>query len=111
MDPRPPETIEFPPPRTRRPRGGLWILLLLGLVLFGGGSVLSYYVEALWFDSLGYGSVFWKLVNLQSIVFLTFAALTFGILYGAFLWLQPEHFGTGGVIFVNGRPVAGALDG
>ena len=106
MDARPPETIEFPPPRTRRPRGVLWILLLLGLVLFGGGSVLSYYVEALWFDSLGFGSVFWKLVNLQSIVFLTFTALTFGILYGAFLWLQPEHFGTGGVIFVNGRPVA-----
>ena len=34
--------------------------------MLGGGTALSYYVEALWFESLGYADVFWKTLNLQA---------------------------------------------
>jgi uncharacterized membrane protein (UPF0182 family) len=99
-------TIDWPPRRAGR-RG--WILLaVLGLfVLFGGGTVLSYYVDALWFSSLGFSEVFWKTLNLQAVTFAAFAALTFVILYGAFLALKPAKLGdlTGGPIIVNGRPI------
>jgi hypothetical protein len=102
---RPADTIDWPPRRPRRPRGALLLLLLFAAVFFGGGSVLSYYVESLWFESLGYGGVFWKIINLQSVVFITFGLCTFGLLYGSFLLLKPADFGLGGSILVNGRPV------
>ena len=69
-----------------------WLLLAaLALIVFGGGTILSYYVDSLWFDSLGYGDVFWKTLRIQSLVFTTFGAVTFLILYGSFLALKPER--------------------
>ena len=103
----PETTIEFP--RGRRRGWRLPLVLAVLAVFFGGGTTASYYVDALWFDSLGYGAVFWKALNLQAVVFGVFAALTFAVLYGAFLALKPPRFGefgSGGVIFVQGRPVA-----
>ena len=69
---------------------------------------MLYYVEALWFSSLGYGDVFWKTLNLQAAIFAAFAATTFALIYGSFLALKParsDEPGWGGVILVNGRPV------
>ena len=76
-------------------------------VLFGGGTALSYYVDALWFGSLGYAAVFWKTLNLQGAVFTGFAAVTFLILYGSFLALKPADLAeiAGGAIVINGQPV------
>jgi len=62
-----PESIDWPPPRSPR-RGRRHILIafaLLAAVLLGGRTALSYYVDALWFGSLGYGEVFWKTQGLQ----------------------------------------------
>jgi uncharacterized membrane protein (UPF0182 family) len=107
MNDRPFDTIDVP----RRPSGrrlGLLFLALLLLLFFGAGAVLSYYVEALWFGSLGYGDVFWRTVNLKGVVFAVSSGLTFAALYGAFRALKPAHFGeigTDGVIFINNRPV------
>ena len=69
--------------------------------------MLSYYVDALWFSSLGFGQVFWKTLNLEAVTFAAFAALTFVILYGGFLILKPAKLGelTGGPLIVNGRPI------
>ena len=56
-----PESIDWPrmhPPRRRR--RFLLILAVLGVILFGGRTALSYYIDVLWFESLGYGDVFWK---------------------------------------------------
>ena len=61
-----------------------------------GGTALSYYVEALWFVSLGYSDVFWKTLNLQSAVFTLFSVATFAALYGSFRALQPAAFGPQG---------------
>ena len=108
MNGRPFDTIEVPRRRSGRSRLGVLLVLLLSAVLFGGGTALSYYVDALWFDSLGYGDVFWKSLNLQSAVFAATGLVTFAALYGAFLALKPSGFGeTGnsGVIFINNRPV------
>jgi len=97
-----------PPPRRRRPRRLLWVLLAAFLLLlFGGGTTLSYYVEALWFDSLGYGAVFWRTLDIQGTVFVSFFAITFLTLYGSFLLLKPARFGdlAGLPILINGQPI------
>ncbi|HEX7136435.1 MAG TPA: UPF0182 family protein, partial [Vicinamibacterales bacterium] len=85
-----------------------WILVAaLALIVFGGGTVLSYYVDALWFDSLGYGDVFWKTLRIQSLIFTIFGVVTFLVLYGSFLALKPERLGelTGVPILINGQPL------
>ena len=47
----------------------LRLLLILAALFIGVGMSLSYYVDALWFASLGYADVFWKTLNLQAAVF------------------------------------------
>jgi uncharacterized membrane protein (UPF0182 family) len=104
---RPLDTIDFPSRRPPRRLGLLSIALAIAL-LFSAGTALSYYVEALWFGSEGYGDVFWKTLNVKSTVFMLAGLMTFGMLYGAFRMLKPPHFGefgTGGVLIINNRPV------
>ncbi|MGO9369422.1 MAG: UPF0182 family protein, partial [Terriglobales bacterium] len=64
-----PESIDWPVPRSgnpvRRRRRFILILVVLAAIFFGGRTVLSYYVDVLWFGSLGYGDVFWKTLSLQ----------------------------------------------
>src|ERR1700682_4705948 len=92
------------------PRRRVFLLLFAALVVvfFSSRTVLSYYVDALWFGSLGYAEVFRKTISLQWLVFAVFFAATFIILYGWFLVLwrayQPHLLG-GGPIFVGGRPL------
>src|SRR5437667_9759998 len=101
------ETIDWPPPRRAKRRGGLVLIAIVAAVLFGGGTALSYYVDALWFDSLGYAAVFWKTLNVQAVVFAAFAAVTFFVLYGAYLALKPPQLAelAGGAILINGQPL------
>ena len=72
-------------------------------MVFGGGAVLSYYVDALWFDSLGYASVFWTRLNLQAAIFGAFALITFLTVNGVFLAIKPARFDEiiGGRILIN----------
>src|SRR5260370_10111716 len=87
-----PESYELPrtQPQRRRRRFVLIIAVFAGVV-FGGRTALSYYVDVLWFGSLGYGDVFWKTLSLQWGIFTAFAAATFLILYGSFLALKRAH--------------------
>jgi len=108
LDDSRPNTIDVPPRRTPRRRIRLWLALLVLAALFGGSTALSYYVDALWFGSLGYADVFWKTLNLQSAIFTGFAVATFILLYGAFLALKPARFGdlaSGNVVIINGQPL------
>jgi hypothetical protein len=94
-----PEPIEWLPRRgerppaemTRRRRLIISVLIIIVLLLFGGKSLLSYYVDALWFGSLGYGAVFQQSIVLQVAVFVFFAVVTFAILYGVFLAFRRAH--------------------
>ncbi|HLZ42296.1 MAG TPA: UPF0182 family protein [Candidatus Sulfotelmatobacter sp.] len=105
-----PQSIDWPrigqEPRRRRPF--VLILVVLALIYFGGRTVLSYYVDVLWFGSLGYGDVFWKTLSLHWEVFTAFAAATFLILYGSFLSLKRAHLPDlpdGHTILIGGQPL------
>ncbi|HEX4663609.1 MAG TPA: UPF0182 family protein [Terriglobales bacterium] len=105
-----PESIDWPAMRRPRPRRLLLILILAifaGVVL-GGRMALSFYVDALWFGSLGYGDAFWTTLRIQWLVFTAFAAATFLILYGSFLALKRTHLPnlpSGHTIFIAGEPI------
>ena len=100
------KTIDWPPSRPPRRRGRLLFFAFLLALLLGGRTTLSYYVEALWFDSLGLSAVFWTGLNLRAAVFVIFTVLTFFVLYVSFVLLKP-HIGEmrDGTILVNGQPV------
>jgi len=103
-----PESIDWPrmhPTRDRR-RFFLLILAVLAGIFFGGRTALSYYVDVLWFESLGYRAVFWKTLGLQWGVFAAFASATFLILYGSFLALKRAHLPdlpSGHTIIIGGQ--------
>ena len=89
-----PESIDWPPAHQARPRRRRRFLLILAVlvgIIFAIRTALSYYVDVLWFGSLGYGDVFWKTLGLQWGVFAAFTAATFLILYGSFLALKRAH--------------------
>jgi len=105
------KSLDWPPPHSgpprRRPRF-LLILVVLAVIFFGSRACLSYYVDVLWFRSLGYGDVFFKTLGLQWEVFLAFAVATFLILFGSFLALKRAHLSDlpdGHTILIGGRPV------
>src|ERR1700678_3778774 len=104
-----PESIDWPrayPPRRRR--NFLLILAILAGLFFAARTVLSYYVDVLWFESLGYSGVFWKTLGLQWGIFTAFAAATFLILYGSFLALKRAHLPdlpSGHTIFIGQQSV------
>src|ERR1700757_1042066 len=85
-----PESIDW---RTRPPRRRRFfvVLALAAITIFGSRTALSYYVDALWFGSLGYGDVFRKTLTLQWGVFAAFFAVTFLFLYGWFLALRRAY--------------------
>jgi uncharacterized membrane protein (UPF0182 family) len=94
-------------PRRRR-RFVLLILAVLAVIVFGGRTALSYYVDVLWFGSLGYREVLWKTLSLQWGIFVAFAAATFLILFGSFLALRRAHLPdlpSGHTIFIGGQPL------
>src|SRR5437667_4751459 len=105
-----PESIDWPSMRAprRRRRFLLLVIAALAVIVLGGRAALSYYVDLLWFDSLGYRDVFWKTLGLQWGIFTAFAAATFLILYGSFLALKRAHLPdlpSGQTIFIGGQPL------
>ncbi len=88
-----PDYIDFPEQPHTRARRRRFVALLA--ILFGAfvavRIALSYSVDLLWFNSLGYGDVFWKTVGLQAAVFAAFTAVSFFLLYGTFQVLRRSH--------------------
>ena len=114
-----PEFIHFPvktqTPRPRR-RVLLIFIAIVAAIVFGSRTGLSYWVDLLWFQSLGYGEVFWKTRGLEWGIFAAFAVVTFLILYGVFSAFWRAHRGDlprDHTIFIQGNavklPVATAL--
>lgn len=86
-------------------RGRLvFFAIAVGLVL-GTSSMLSWYLEALWFGSLGYSDVFWKTLELKSTLFCGFTLVTFILVYAALRLLQPSQLDNR-LLYVNGQPVS-----
>ncbi len=78
-------------PASRRRRR----LLILGAVVLAllstSRTLLSYWVDLLWFNSLGYGQVLWKTAGLQVGIFVLFAVVTFFVLLSALSALRRLH--------------------
>jgi hypothetical protein len=69
----------------------LLVAVIVLVMITASRWTLSYYVEILWFSSLGYAQVFWKSWGLGWSVFAVFFAATFILLYGWFLALWRMH--------------------
>ena len=61
-----------------------FLIAILVVLVLASRTAISYWVDLLWFRSLGYGEVFWKTRGLEWGVFAGFAAATFVVLLGAF---------------------------
>ncbi|HEV3038232.1 MAG TPA: UPF0182 family protein [Candidatus Angelobacter sp.] len=105
-----PETIDWP--RLRGPHRRRFlpmaVLVILVALVFGSRIAISYYVDALWFGSLGYGDVFWTRLDQQWTIFAVFAIATFLVLYASFLALKRAYLGdlpSSQTILIGGQPV------
>jgi uncharacterized membrane protein (UPF0182 family) len=102
-----PEFIEGERRPSRRRRFFL-IFVLFAVILFSSRTTVSYYVDALWFSSLGYGDVFRRTLSLQWEVFVAFFAATFFIVYGWFLALRRAYqynLLSGSTIYIGKQPL------
>jgi uncharacterized membrane protein (UPF0182 family) len=107
------ESIDWPkqvlPPRRRHNRKFLFLLAVIALIFLGSRTALSYWVDLLWFRSLGYGDVFIRTLGLQWAIFAAFATVTFLILYGAFFLLKRAHrqdLPSDHILVIGGREVS-----
>jgi hypothetical protein len=111
-----PGPIDFPQGRleSRGPRDPrlrrklIVVLIVIAAVFIGAKAALSYWVDLLWFRSLGYADVFWTTWRIEWGVFALFAIATFAILYGAFSALKrasQDSLPSARQILLGGQPV------
>ena len=74
-------------PRKRR-RWKLWLLLAGIVLLFSFSWIISIYISALWFESLGYSSLYWYIFKTKIALFAGSALLTALLLSATFLLFQ-----------------------
>jgi len=105
-------SIDWPqkssPKRPRNRALFIGIALIVLVLLFSARTLLSLWVDLLWFRSLGYGQVFWRIRTLEWGIFAGFVVVTFAILYGAFSALRRTHLANlpaTHTIFVAGNPI------
>ncbi len=104
------KTLDAPnrKPFSRRQRAAFVLLGALFVLFLGARTALSYWVDLLWFGSLGYGEVFWRTALLRAGIFTLFAALSFAILYIALTALRRAHqddLPRAHTLMVNGAPL------
>jgi len=74
-------------PRKRR-RLKLWLLLAGFLLVISFSRIISVYLSALWFESLGYSSVYWYVLKAKVALFAGSAIVTAVLLSATFLLFQ-----------------------
>jgi hypothetical protein len=95
-------------PQPKRRGRALILIAIAAVLLLGSRTALSFWVDMLWFQSLGYDAAFWRARGLEWSCFGGFGLLTFCILFGAFWLLQRAHgddIPSGHTLQFNGRPV------
>ena len=84
--PRDAKVIDVGPPSRRRWK--IWIIVASIVLLLSLSRLLSIYLSALWFNSLGLSSVYWYIFKLKLALFLGSAILTALLLSATFLLFQ-----------------------
>src|ERR1051325_1824272 len=84
--PRDAKVIYVGPPSRRRWK--IWIIVASIVLLLSLSRLLSIYLSALWFNSLGLSSVYWYIFKLKLALFLGSAILTALLLSATFLLFQ-----------------------
>src|SRR6185437_15714004 len=104
-----PASIDWPPTSAGRNRRRFFLLILLIAIIFlwGGRSAVAYYIDSLWFASLGYVGVFFTTLRVQWGIFVVFATATWLILYGWFSALKRAHLSdlTNRTILIAGQTI------
>ena len=72
----------------RRRRVKVWIVVAAIVLLISFSRILSIYLSALWFGSLGYSSVYWYIFKAKALLFVGSAVLTALLLSATFLLFQ-----------------------
>ena len=78
--------IDVGPPKRWRLK--IWIVVAAGLLLLSLSRILSIYVSSLWFESLGYASVYWYVLKVKLALFAASAVVTALLLSATFLLFQ-----------------------
>jgi uncharacterized protein len=100
--------IDVRRPRRRSAFRAILIGLLL-LLFFGASALVSWYVDALWFGSLGYSAVFWRTLAIKAALFGAVFVATVVLLQLAFWALRPRRTDRASfqrTVIVNGRPMS-----
>jgi uncharacterized membrane protein (UPF0182 family) len=84
--PREPEVIDVGPRKRRRLK--IWIIVAAVVLLLSFSRIVSIYISALWFGSLGYSSVYWYIFKMKLALFFGSAVLTAALLSATFLLFQ-----------------------
>src|SRR6266850_7981974 len=79
-----------PPIDPIRVRSLAWRLVLIAFLLAAAFQSISFYVNSLWFESLGFESVYWYRLKAQSLVFLIFGVVSAVALYVLFRLVTPS---------------------
>ena len=77
----------------KRRRWPIVLIVLLAGTLLATSRLLSVYISALWFSSLGYSSVYWYIFKLKVGLLIGAAVLT-ALFLGATFWLFQRLFGS-----------------
>jgi len=88
------ESIDWPlPAKPSRPhrRVVFIVLAIVAVLVFGTRTAVSYWVDLLWFRSLGYADVFWRARGIEWGIFAAFALGTFLYLFGVFFLFKRSH--------------------
>ncbi|MEO6924060.1 MAG: UPF0182 family protein, partial [Bryocella sp.] len=72
----------------RRQRNWLLALAAVVILFIAARVAISYWVDLLWFQSLGYSAVFWRTRVLEFSILAAFTVVTFAILFAAFTVLK-----------------------
>ncbi|HKY43193.1 MAG TPA: UPF0182 family protein, partial [Pyrinomonadaceae bacterium] len=80
------EVIDVGPRKRRRLK--IWLIVAGVILLFSFSRIISIYLSSLWFESLGYSSVYWYVFKMKAALFAGSAILTALLLTATFLLFQ-----------------------
>jgi uncharacterized protein len=86
---RPPNHLPFPSPDFTASRRFIFRILFIIFLLIAVFQSLNFYIESLWFGSLGFESIYWYTLKAQSLVFFVYSGVSIIALWLLFRLVTP----------------------